>query len=295
MSRTRTWPTTTIAFLSACAVHVAQLPGSASAQQASVAPDELTQAVLRYAFRYDGGNVRLLEGRVPDDLGPNFYAPPGTRVLGSVVMGSGVLVLAKSTAPPESLRAMYTRALGPRGWKPFDMMRRGGFVDASAEQPIIFCREGAQLHIQQLRRIAASNDLFLHYRDGSGPCEQPPRAVAFRSVSEPPFPTLYGPPSPGRESTARCFSRMSGSRSSTATSTVLATDMTADEILRHYAGQLESGGWRPSAGSGRPLATGTWTRADSTGATDVKLQVRETGTPGLRCHHVDMTVSTAPR
>jgi hypothetical protein len=293
MSRRRTWPTTTAALIAACVLHVAP-SRSASAQQPNVAPDEITQAILRYAFRSDGARVRLLEGRVPDDLGSNFYAPPGTRVIGSVVMGSGVLVLARSSAAPESLRAMYTRALEPRGWKPFEMIRRGGFVDVSTDLPIILCRDGAQLHIQHSRRVDGPSDLFLHYRDGSGPCEQP-RAVAFRQVPEVSFPTLYAPPGPGRESTARCFSRMSGSRGSTGTSTMLAADMTADEILRHYAGQLESGGWRPAGGTGQSVARGVWTRADSAGATEVKLQVRGTGTPGLRCHHVDMTVSTAPR
>jgi hypothetical protein len=126
MSRPRTRPITAVVFLAACALHVAQPPRPASAQERGVAPDELTQAILRYVFRYDGGNVRLLEGRIPDDLAPNFYVPPGTRVLGSVVMGSGVLVLAKSGAPPESLRAEYTHALGPRGWTPLEVNVGGG-------------------------------------------------------------------------------------------------------------------------------------------------------------------------
>lgn len=293
MSRTRTWPTTAVAFLAACVLLVAQPLRAATAQQPSVAPDEITQAILRYAFRYDGVNVRLLEGRVPEDLGPNFYAPPGTRVLGSVVMGSGVLVLAKSSAPPESLRVMYTRALEPRGWKAFEMMRRGGFVEASPELPVILCRDGAQLHVQQLRRVAGSTDLFLHYRDGSGPCEQP-RAV-FRPMGEPSFPTLYAPPSAGRESSIRCFSRMSGRGSSTATSTTIAAEMSAEAILRHYASQLESGGWRPAAASGRTVAAGAWTRSDTTGTTELMLQVRETGAPGLRCYQVEMKVSDTPR
>jgi hypothetical protein len=293
MSRTRTRPTTGVALLAACALHAAPLPRLASAQQPSAAPDEITQAILRYAFRYDGVNVRLLEGRIPEDLEPNFYAPPGTRVLGSVVMGSGVLVLAKSSAPPESLRAMYTRALEPRGWKPFDMMRRGGFVESSADLPVILCRDGAQLHVQQLRRVAAANDLFLHYRDGAGPCGQS-RPPVFRAVSEPPFPTLYAPPSAGRDVGTRC-SRMGGRRGSTGTSTMVATEMSADELLRHYARQVESDGWRPGAGSGRSVAAGTWTRADTTGTTELALQVRETGAPGLRCYEVEMKLSDAPR
>ena len=289
MSRTRTRPTTAVAFLAACALHVAQPPRSASAQQPGVVADELTQAILRYAFRYDGANVRLLEGRVPDDLGPNFYAPPGTRVLGSVVMGSGVLVLATTTAPAESLRAVYTRALGPHGWKPLETMRRGGFVDAAIDPPLTLCRDGAQLHIQHIRRVAVPHDLFLNYRDGAGPCEQP-RPPVFRAMPESPFPTLYAPPSAGRESTMRCFSGTSGRRGSTGTATTVAADMSAEEVLRHYAHQLEAGGWRP-VGSGRSVATGTWTRADSTGTMELKLDVRDVGARGMRCHQVEMRAS----
>jgi hypothetical protein len=294
MSRTRTWPITALALLIACLSDVALLARPASAQQPGVAPDELTQAILRYAFRYDGVNVRLLDGRVPDDLGPNFYAPPGTRVLGSVIMGSGVLVLAKSSAPPESLRAVYTRALERAGWKPFEMMRRGGFVESAVELPLILCRDGAQLHVQQLRRVTGGNDLFLHYRDAAGPCE-PPQPPVFRAMSEPPpYPTLYAPPGTGRESTMRCYPPASGRRGSTGTSTMLAADISAEEVLRHYARQLESGGWRPAPASGR-IATATWTRADSTGTTELKLQVRETATSGPRCYDVQMTLADAPR
>jgi hypothetical protein len=292
MSRTQTWPATAAVFVAACVLHVVQPLRQASAQQPSVAPDEITQAILRYAFRHDGRNIRLLEGRVPDDLGPNFYAPSGTRVLGSVVMGSGVLVLATTSAPPESLHAVYTRALGPHGWKPLEMMRRGGFVEAPVDLPLILCRDGASLHIQHVRRTAA-NDLFLHYRDGAGACQQP-RPPAFREMPEPPFPTLYAPPGMGRGSSMRCFPQASGRRGATSTMTTVTGEMSADELLRHYAKQVESEGWRPAAGSGRSVATGAWTRGDSAGTTELKLQVRETGTPGVRCYQVEMTVD-APR
>jgi hypothetical protein len=292
MSRTRTWSTTAVAFLAACALHVVQPPRSASAQQSSVAPNELTQAILRYAFRYDGGNVRLLDGRVPDDLGPNFYVPPGTRVLGSVVMGSGVLVLAKSSAAPESLRALYTRGLASHGWKPLETVNRRGFVDAAADLPIILCRDGAQLQIQQSSRGAEPTDLFLHYRDGAGPCDH--QRPVFRAVREPPFPTLYAPPGGRGRSSGRCFSQTSRMNSSMGTGTMVAADMPAEDVLRHYGSQLESDGWRPAAVGSRSVATGAWTRVDGTGTTDVWLQVRETGTAGSGCYDVQMKVSGGP-
>jgi hypothetical protein len=290
MSPTWAWPTTAVAFLAACALHVAQ-PRSVTAQQPTAAPDELTQAILRYAFRFDGGNARLLDGRVPDDLAPHFYVPPGTRVLGSVVIGSGVVVLARSSTPPESLRTLYTRALGPRGWKAFDMMGRGGFAPNPANVPLILCREGAQLQVQHSRRSTGLDDLFLNYRDGAGPCEEPQRPV-FREMREPSFPTLYAPPGPAEGSSTRCFSRGPGPQSSTQTRT---SGTSAQEVLRHYGSQLESAGWRPALGDRGSLAAGAWTRTDGTGTTELKLQVREMAASGPRCYDVQMTVTGGSR
>jgi hypothetical protein len=283
MLRAKTWPTTALVWLGVCLLQVAQ----ASAQESDALSRELADAILRYAFRYDGGNVRVLQGRVPDDLKPNFHAPPGTRVLGSVVMGSGVLVLATSTAPPESLRAEYTRALAPRGWAPLEPMRRGGFVGARTDLPLTLCKEGAQLHVQHSARPVRPNDLFLHYREDSGGCEQP--RVVFRQMSEPRFPTLYAPA--GASEARRCYSGGGGAQGSTGTSTTVPAAMDADDLLRHYAAQVESTGWRPISGSGRTAATGAWTRADSSGTAELTLHVRETGPPGVRCYQVEMRVT----
>jgi hypothetical protein len=290
MCRTRMWPVMAGACFTASALRVLALPSLASAQQAGAA-DELTEAILRYTFRYDGGNVRLVQGSVPDDLKPNLYLPSGTRVLGSVVTGSSVLVLATSTAPPESLRTEYVRALAPRGWKAFEPMRQGGFVDSGADRPLIFCRENAQLEVVHSRRSSASIDLYLRYRDGWGPCEHS-RSAAFRAISEPELPTLHSPPGALGESRIRCSGRAPGRRSGMATSTMILASMTAEEVLRHYARQVESEGWRPAAASGPAIATGRWMRADTTGTTELTLQVRELAPPGVRCYEVEMRVSS---
>ena len=292
MWRTRTLSPTAVACLAVCGLHAVTLASPASAQQQVPPSDELTEAIVRHMFRYDGG-VRLIRGDVPSDLKPNFYVPPGTRVLGSVVTGSGVLVLATSTAQPESLRVEYTRALTPRGWTAFESTQRGGFVDNLPQMPMIFCREGAQLHVVQARRASGTSDLSLHYRDGGGRCERP-RPPTFQQVREPQFPTLYSPPGEGGESRARCFSREPGGRRSMSTGTMIPADLSAEEVLRHYGRQLESEGWRSAAGSSRQAA-GTWTRADSTGTAEVRLHVREAGTTGLRCYQVEMTVSDGRR
>jgi hypothetical protein len=267
-----------------------------SAQQPANASEELTAAVLRYSFRYEGGNARLIQGRIPDDLTPNFYVPPGTKVLGSVVTGSGVVVLATTSAIPDSLRAQYTRALAPRGWKALESMHRGGFIDNPAHRPLVLCRDGAHLSVIHSPRASGSSDLYLLYRDAAGLCGEPrAERVEFVAIvdAQAQFPTLYAPPTAVAGARSRCYAMSSGSRSSNGTQTVIAADLSAEEVLRHYARQVESEGWRPASGPDRPAAAAMWTRTDSTGKAELVLQVREMGTPGTRCHQIEMRVSGA--
>jgi hypothetical protein len=272
---------------------IAALAHPLLAQQPSNVSEELMSAILRYAFRWEGGNARVFQGRVPDDLAPNFYVPPGTRVLGSVVTGSAVVVLATSSTPVDSLRAVYARALAPRGWKPLEAMQRGGFVEEPARTPVIFCKEGAELHVTQSRRGGGTSDLYLNYRDGPGACERP-TAVAFRQLSEPHFPTLFAPLDTTGTSRARCLSRSPAYRGSMSTRTMIPTDMPAEDVLRHYGRQVESDGWR-AAGTDQPTASRTWTRADSTGMRSLTLRVRQLAPSGPRCYEIEMSVSESPR
>jgi hypothetical protein len=73
------------------------------------------------------------------------------------------------------------------------------------------------------------------------------------------------------------------------TGTIVPTNMSAAELLAHYARQLEAAGWKVPAGpTGRSVATGTWVRTDSTGTSQVTLEVN--GTTG-RCYDVQMKLS----
>jgi hypothetical protein len=297
MSRPLNWSAMAMACVAAWGPYGALYPRPASAQRPSPVSDELVQAILRYTFRFDGANVRLLEGRIPDDLGPNFYAPPGMRVLGSVVMGSGVLVLAQSAAAPESLRAAYVRALGPRGWQPVEMMRRGGFVEGPTALPLTLCRGDAQLQVARPSAGAGASDLYLHYQEAAGGCDGGTRSVPFRRMPEPSFPTLYPPSGTDRDATMRCARSPGrvGSAHASSTMGMVATDMSASDLIRHYASQLEAQGWRRVDARGRSVATDTWTRADTTSMADLRLQVREMAPPTRGCYSLEMTVSDAPR
>lgn len=274
-----------------CAVIVTvSSPGAA---QRPAPTDELNQAILRYAFRYQGGNVRLVPGAVPDDLAPNFYVPAGTRVLGTVVSTSGAVVLAATNASADSLRAEYARALEPRGWKAWETRgrARGGFVGSVSEGPLLFCHERAQLQITHRRRATPPHDLELEYREGGGMCDEPmgPRSPQFVAIDEPRFPTLRSPePPPGRP-TSTCFAR-SGRQggSGMSTGTIVSTDLPAAELLQHYGRQLEASGWSPPGRAGSPAAaSATWIRTDSTGISQVTLEVTER-TPGSGCYDVQM-------
>jgi hypothetical protein len=312
MSRTCVWPATAAIRVAVCLLSIALPSAVARAQQAADASSELISAILRHAYRYEGGNVRVLNGRVPEDLA-TFYMPPGTRVLGTVVAGSSVRVFATSTSPPDSLRELYARALAPAGWRPFSRGNSGGFVDARRDMPIVFCRDGAQLQIQRHTGGAGIHDLVLDYRDGIGPCSQPMgtasgtvtgTAMATASVSNvrgsisestrPRFPTLYSPEEVSAAARSRCFPR-AGYRGDMSTGTVVPATMTAAELLRHYARQLEAAGWRQSAPGGRQAAVGAWTQADTSGTRDLTLEVVESSRTAGGCFDVQMRMSERPQ
>jgi hypothetical protein len=295
-------------WLGACLASIVHPWSSAPAQQAASAAPELIEAILRHAFRFEGGNVRLLNGRVPED-DANFYVPPGTRVLGSVVYGSSVRVFATTRSPVDSLHEVYARVLAPAGWQPVSWGGpRGGFVEARRDVPIIFCRDGAQLQIQRQRGAGGAHDLVLDYRDGMGPCDQPmgratatavrpygPGAPVRGYISEQPsFPTLYSPEEASAAARSRCFPR-AGYRGDMGISTIVAATMTAAELLRHYARQLEAAGWRASAPGGRQAAVGAWTLADSSGTRDVTLEVVESSRTVGGCFDVQMRMSERPQ
>jgi hypothetical protein len=284
--------------IGACAL-IVSMPMAAVAQPPAGANDELIQAILRYTFHYRGGNVRLVPGGVPDDLAPNFHAPPGTRVLGTVVWTSGALVLATTPGSADSIRVEYTRALAPRAWKPWESLgqARGGFVGSTSERPFVLCHERAQLQIAHRRRATPPHDLALEYTEGGGMCDRPsgPPSPRYVAMDEPRFPTLRSPDPPPARPTQTCYPR-TGRRSASAmsTGTVVSTDLRAAELLRHYGGQLEAAGWSAPGRSGTSeAASATWARTDSTGVSQVTLDVIET-TGGSGCYEVQMRI-TVPR
>ena len=315
MPWTRNCLVTAAMLLSATLISIVVTPSGASAQRPADASPELIEAILRHAYRFEGGNVRVVNGRAPEDIA-NFYVPPGTRVLGSVVYGSSVRVFATTTSPVDSLRELYTRALAPSGWRPFSWeSNRGGFVDARRDMPIIFCRDGAQLQIQRQSGAGGVHDLILDFRDGMGPCERTPGVgtatgwasttvtgvrssgalVEGHMMERPRFPTLYPPDEANASGRPRCYSAGGSGRGSMSTGTMIAAPMTAAELLRHYAKQLEAGGWRPFASAGREAAVGTWTLADSSGVKDLTLQVVESSRTARGCFDVQMKMSEQSR
>ena len=89
-----------------------------------------------------------------------------------------------------------------------------------------------------------------------------------------------------------CYSRVRGPRSGSSTGTIVAAELSAEDVLRHYGRQLEASGWKaPGIGTTAALARGRWLRADSAGTSEVTLDVSEAA-PGSRCYQVEMRISS---
>src|SRR5262249_23322937 len=101
-----------------------------------------------------------------------------------------------------------------------------------------------------------------------------------------PYPTLYNPTGAGDYSGIRDC-QMDGAYSGT--SAQLRTPMSSQQILDHYARQMQDSGWRPAAGSiGR-----VWTKPDSTGALQEVSLVVATSPRDSLCHDVNLQVRAA--
>src|SRR5262249_61822881 len=101
------------------------------------------------------------------------------------------------------------------------------------------------------------------------------------------YPTLYNPAGAGDYAATRDCQLMG----LFGTSTQLRTPMTPQQILDHYAKQMQDSGWRPATGSiGR-----TWTKPDSTGAAQEASLLVATSTRDSTCHEVSLQVRAAKR
>jgi hypothetical protein len=263
-------------------------------QPASIPLDLATALIASGGFGW-GTDAQILVGSLPEWVTARVYVPAGARVLGSAFIGSTVVGVISVPTSSDTLLKQFENALQQRGWKspPTVPSRGGGFRPSpsalgSAGQRLTLCRDHQVLTGWVSRSRAATSTLMMRLSESGdvGVCNPPPYRAETRS---PIWPTLFDPEgaSDMRMSTT-CRRSSSGSMS---TGTMLKTIMSADAILGHYGRQLQDSGWAPAIMS--PAIVGrTWTRPDSTGATE-QLSLTVSSSPqDSTCRVINLEIKT---
>jgi hypothetical protein len=160
-----------------------------------------------------------------------------------------------------------------------------------------FCGAGTYFSLSAQQRQPGHTEFVIRARQQ--PSCNPVSAYGFNSagstwgssgLNPPALPLLVNPK--GSELAQRCDPRSGGGGSSN-TQIGLATIATPDQLLAHYAKQLDSAGWKREAVA--PGIISTWVRRDSTGR-DVRLQLTAMANPAATdCRWLTMTSqSTRP-
>lgn len=278
--------------LSLSLVLAASLAGQ-SAPPPEMIPRSLAEGLLNLAnFGQGGRGSRIVVGTLPQTVESKIVLPANAKILGGMtadMMSVGILIL---EGPLNAVADQFQKDLIGRGWEIEDQapMRLYGneFIDAPTTQrraiagasdtycgragtlmtkfePEGFSQTRLTITSLATNRCAQMRDMMMQH--GSRMGQQPQR------------PTLVNP-SAARNQQGLCPGYNMGMGGQ---GTELNSQMTPIEILSHYAKQLTDAGWRES-GSG---ATGTWSKADSTGTvTEYQISVR-TSAQSPMCRKVD--------
>ncbi|HET9424593.1 MAG TPA: hypothetical protein VFO55_04405 [Gemmatimonadaceae bacterium] len=256
-------------------------------------PRPLVEALL-------GRATTLVVGVLPPAVESKVVLPPGAKILGgstNPAMATGIVILDGAL---NSVAERFQDDLLKGGWEVMDqapMQFYGAtFIDppvaqrrAIATSNETFCGRAGTLtvryepegfaqtrvHITSMatNRCAQMRDAMLQSRADGGPARLQP-------------PVLFNPGA-ARSQMGICQAN-SFNYSSGGPGAQLASTMHPAEILSHYAKQLADSGWKESG----TVATGVWTRRDSTGtAMEYQITVRAPE-DALPCRQVEANLRT---
>lgn len=230
-------------------------------------PKTLVEALL-------GRNTSVTIGALPPTVESKVVLPAGSKILGGSTnpnQATGIVILDGAV---NTVAERFQGDLLKSGWEVMDqapMQFYGAdFIDPPADQrrPMAatnetYCGRAGTLTVRYEPEGFSQTRLFIT-STGTNRCAQM-RDMMLQSRPEgmparPKRPILVNPGA-ARSQPAVCQSSNYAS-SWGGSGAQLASTMPASEILAHYAKQLADSGWKSSSA----IATGTWTRPDSTGA-----------------------------
>ncbi len=232
------------------------LPAVAAAQSPAAdsvtVPRELLGALLDVS---GSRKPEILVGRLPDGY-PAALAESPRTVMGGVSFGSAAAtgVLTTAAAPDAATRAVVER-MQRDGWTQATASRGfGGFVASAGVPPTPLCRDSVALFVSaRARPVGGSLVQVMRTSARNGMCGRDPELRRLQVV-EFPIPPLTPPPGVRTVGGGNSQSSSSGGLSSDderveerTVSTLLATALSPDSVVAHYAAQLAAAGWTASA------------------------------------------------
>jgi len=268
-------------------------------------PVELATALV--ASGGFGGEPIILVGALPEWFTSRVVVPAEGRVLGAASLGSTVVGIYNVRSAPDVAIAELKTSLLAHGWKnpppPFQYPG-GGFRPATMLSQFnptgpstraTLCRDDAYLIASAAAARGGATNVTLRLAASGGPmsyttCNPPARPEM--PAGRPLYPTLYDPPISGDQAGPNaCLPNYNGMAS---TSNYLRSTLSPEQVLEHYARQLQDSGWAPAAPALSSVGR-TFTRRDSTGA-PIDLTLTVAASPkGPSCRDVSMQVRTPPK
>lgn len=260
----------------AFAVLAASIRGAAAQRQDSLfVPVDLAVAFARlYSPSDSAAAVRFVPDSIASPIRSIVETPPGSRVLGTVMIGRNTYLFATTAMTADSVIAWYGRDFGRRGAHSSAITRAtiivgaggpvppvGGFRPAAPARPVYFCVDSNGIDITA-NELNGLTTLRLRVVQNGFPCNVVPSNPVRAPASRAPLPILYNPA--GGVAGPQCFVISSTQHSQTQ----LVTEFSPSALLDHYGKQLATQGWAPMQGD-YPIARALWSRRDSTGVTEV--------------------------
>jgi hypothetical protein len=224
-------------------------PAPAAAQEPAreMIPRDVAEALAGGGPFLDAGrDVRILVGRLPDDLVSLLPAEPGANVVGSLVRRHMTEAVLDLPGTPDDVLNRWEEALLARGWTRLQLRSSpstGGFTAAPPGRSHQFCMGDSLGLTLRADRHGGDSRLRLFLPQGRSTynvCRHQEATPRGQHRDQSPLPELTPPPS------VRMRGAGGGGGGTEFDSRAVAeTDLPVAELAGHYHRQLVSHGWEP--------------------------------------------------
>lgn len=228
---------------------------------------------------FQGGNTKLMVGKLPDKIPVKLPIPSKSKVLGSTLDDKGnINIIFDVSQPNNKIVDFYKSELKKSGWKQRGDGFFGGFLSKDLEVGgyNLFCKNNPNsissltVNIRENRKTTTAVSLYLSTtdkKDKSNPCRpfSPPDYAV--SVSYPG--TFYNGLLPALKSPSNTeVSEIEGEYivHNNESAVILKTKLDSNQLTNHYIQQLEKAGWKKiDSGKSNSYNWSTWNFKDDKG------------------------------